>query len=79
MMDQRRSFLSYGISVEFVGESQHDKEVVKKITNGCYSLVLISPENITANPLFYNMIGSRLYKERMVAFVIDEAHCIKTW
>ena len=34
MMDQRHNFSSYGISVEFVGESQHDGEVIKNVANG---------------------------------------------
>lgn len=79
MMDQRRAFLLRGVVAEFVGESQTDRDVVKSIVHGDVPLVLISPENIILNPLFYNMLLSQTYKERLVALVVDEAHCIKTW
>ena len=45
----------------------------------CCPLVLISLENTVSNPVFYNIQSSKIYKERMVALVIDEAHCVKTW
>ena len=33
-----------------------------------------------SNPVFYQVKStSKIYKERMVALVIDEAHCVKTW
>lgn len=79
MIDQRRNFSSFGISVELVGEAQTDKEVIKKVVAGSFPLVLISPENITSNSLYRNMLMNKAYKERLVALVIDEAHVIKDW
>ena len=76
MIDQQRSFGARGIHVEFVGEAQNDKDTVKRVVEGSVPLVLISPENITSNPLFRGML---LKKEKLVTFVIDEAHCIKAW
>ena len=79
MIDQQRSFGARGIHVEFVGEAQNDKDTVKRVVEGSVPLVLISPENITSNPLFRGMLLKKAYKEKLVTFVIDEAHCIKAW
>ena len=58
---------------------QDDKDVIRRVLDGHVPLVLISPENLTSNPIFRNMLLSRVYKENIVTLVIDEAHCIKTW
>ena len=79
MMDQKRNFISLGIPAEFVGEAQCDKEVTQKVLSGSASLVLMSPESIISSPTYRNMLLSKVYKKRIVALVIDEAHCINTW
>ena len=79
MIDQQRAFILRGVVAEFVGESQTDRSVIRSIVHGDIPLVLISPENILHNPIFYNMLLSQTYKERLVALVVDEAHCIKIW
>ena len=45
----------------------------------CRPVVYISPESLICNPMFRNMLLSPVYKEKLVALVIDEAHCVKTW
>ena len=79
MMDRRQKFVLKGISAEFMGEAQDDPNAIKKVLSGCIQLVFISPESIISNSAFRNMLMSTLYKERMVALAIDEAHCVKTW
>uniref|UniRef100_A0A1X7TS69 DNA 3'-5' helicase n=1 Tax=Amphimedon queenslandica TaxID=400682 RepID=A0A1X7TS69_AMPQE len=68
-----------GICAEFVGDSQCDKAAVKAVTEGLIQLVFISPDSLLHNLLFHNMLMSPPYKEKLVAVVVDEAHCIKTW
>ena len=79
MIDQRSKFEPLGMSVEFVDEAQTDEEAVMRVLKGEVQLVFISPENIICNPRFRNMLLSERYKEFLVAFVVDEAHCVKTW
>ena len=79
MLDQRSNFTSKGIYVEYVGEIQHDQDVIKKIVSGNVPLILISPENITRNPLYRGMLHNKVFKDNMVVLAIDEAHCVKTW
>ena len=79
MMDQRNKFTQLGISAEFVGEAQTDEAVVLRILHGAVQLVYISPESIMCNPKYRRMLSSEKYKENLVAFVVDEAHCAKAW
>ena len=53
--------------------------MIEQVVKGEVELVFISPENIVTNPMFRNMLLTKPYKERMVALVADEAHCVKTW
>ena len=79
MIDQKKKFILKGISTEFVGEGQTDKDAVRSVVQGNVQLVYISPENLIYNPLYRNMLLSSAYKDKLVALVVDEAHCVKTW
>uniref|UniRef100_A0A1X7UKV6 Helicase ATP-binding domain-containing protein n=1 Tax=Amphimedon queenslandica TaxID=400682 RepID=A0A1X7UKV6_AMPQE len=78
MLDQRSNFTSKGICIEYVGEIQHDQEVIKNIVSGNVPLILVSPENITCNPLYRGMLHNKVFKDNMAVLPIDEAHCVKT-
>ena len=79
MIDQRSKFEPLGMSVKFVDEAQEDQEAVLRVLKGEVQLVFISPETIICNPQFRSMLLSEQYKKFLVAFVVDEAHCVKTW
>lgn len=79
MMDQQAKFKNKHFSVEFVGESQSDRNVRRRVISGEVQLVYISPESIIQNSYFRNMLLAPAYKEKLVAVVVDEAHCIQTW
>lgn len=79
MMDQQEKFVGRGIAAEYVGEAQQDKEVVSRVLKGEVQLLLISPENLLNNRKYRSMLLTSRYKEKLVALVIDEAHCVKTW
>ena len=76
MMDQREKYAPKGISSEFVGGDQTDPIVIKKILEGAVQLVFITPESIIENTLYRNMLLSQPYIDRLVALVVDEAHCV---
>ena len=78
MKDQRAKFTERGLITEFVGEDA-DHDCIKMVLSGSVQLVYISPESLICNPIYRNMILSPIYQEKMVAFVIDEAHCVETW
>ena len=79
MIDQKRSFKHRGITVEFVGEAQNDEKAAMSVLKGEIQLVYISPESILNNKKFRNMLQKSVYQERLVALVVDEAHCIQMW
>ncbi|XP_019852358.1 PREDICTED: ATP-dependent DNA helicase Q-like SIM [Amphimedon queenslandica] len=79
MMDQKAKFLPMGIVAEFVGEGQLDSTAIEKVLHGDIQLLYISPESLICNPMYRNMLLSPIYKNKLVALVIDEAHCIKSW
>lgn len=79
MVDQCRKFSSKGLSSEFVGEAQTDRSVIKNVLEGKVQLVYITPENAVGNPKYRNMFLSPIYKEKLVALIVDEAHCVKIW
>jgi len=64
---------------EFVGEAQTDQSIINNVLRGIIQLVCISPEALLLNPLYRNMLLSTTYKDCLVALVLDEAHCVKTW
>ena len=79
MMDQQHKYSPKGLSTEYVGETQTDYAARERILNGDVQLVFITPECIITNKTFRNMLLSVPYQEKLVALVVDEAHCIKTW
>ena len=79
MIEQQRKFLERGIRAEFVETAQLDTAVVKKVLEGDLQLLYISPENLLNNKRYRSMLLSPRYVKNMVALVVDEAHCVKTW
>ncbi len=79
MMDQTAKFSPQGLTTEIVCEGQADDKATKQVLSRLAQLVYISPESIINNSRFRNMLLSERYKEKLVALVIDEAHCVRTW
>jgi len=79
MIEQQKKFLRRGIRAEFVGESQTDPDVSKRVLAGDLQLLYISPENLLNNRKYRTMLLSPAYAKNLVALVVDEAHCVKTW
>jgi bloom syndrome protein len=78
-MDQREKFSPKGITTNFVGEDQIDQTAIHNVLNGEIQLVYISPESLVCISEYRNMLLSPAYQERLVALVVDEAHCVKMW
>ena len=78
MIDQREKFTANGLTAEFVGGVQDDPGVLE-IRKGCYQLVYISPESLLGDNCWREMLRNDVYQTRMVAFCVDEAHCVKKW
>ena len=79
MMDQQQKFSLRGIRTEFVGEAQTDASIIQRVLQGNLDLLYINPENILNNTRYRPMLLSQIYKEKMSALVIGEAHYVKAW
>ncbi len=79
MIDQQAKFTAMGLKTKFVGEAQSDNAVRMRVLSGDVQLVLITPESLISNDTYRNMLQSTQYREKLVALVVDEAHCVKTW
>ena len=76
MQDQVTKMRRQGISAISLSEAVLNDV---KLTSGCYTLVYSSPESLLNNEDTREIIGSRVYKERVFGIVVDEAHCISHW
>lgn len=79
MMDQCDKFKSLGMSADYVGEAQKDRQAIERVISGEAQLVFISPEAIMNNPRYRQMLLSSAYKEKLVAVAVDKAHLVKEW
>ena len=79
MMDQRAKYAPRGLAIEMVGETQQDVDVMQRVQDGKYQLVYVSPEAIIGDSRWREMLHSPAYQKNLVAFVVDEAHCVIKW
>ena len=77
MKEQATKFSNLGLSSEFVGEGQTDPAAKRKVLEGVVQLVFINPDNILMNVNYHTMLLTPSYQEKLVALVVDEAHCVK--
>ena len=50
-----------------------------EILRGKFSIIYISSELLLKKAKSREMLRSDLFQQRMVGFIVDEAHCIKKW
>ena len=79
MKDQVENFQSRGMTAAFCGSEQRQQSVYQSIRAGQVQLVYVTPEAIVDSSFHRSMLLETVWRENLVAFVIDEAHCIKTW
>ena len=78
MKDQTREFNKRGVLSVYISSSmkQQDED---NLLQGHFSLVYISPELLLCCRKWRELLMSDVFKEMMVGFVVDEAHCVKKW
>ena len=77
MKDQVRRMKEKGVSAIYLAEVDHQTEM--KVCEGKYKLIYSSPECLLTNVMWRDVLQSDVYQQNLVAFVIDEAHCVKKW
>ena len=78
MKDQVSTFTSKGIQAACV-ISDISHEVKTGVEEGQYQLVFFSPEQLLARNSWRSMLRTDIYWDNLVAFAVDEAHCVKKW
>ena len=80
MINQHEKFSRRGLKTEFVCDTHlMEEDTVRKVLQGCVQLVYFSSESLINNYKYRKMLMSPVYKDNLVALVVDEAHCVKTW
>lgn len=80
MKDQVASITAMGLSAIYISDKQSTNASLKQsIKNGEYQIIFMSPEALICNMEWRSMLSTHIYQENLIAFVIDEAHCIKKW
>jgi ATP-dependent DNA helicase RecQ len=79
LMKDQVSYLSkINVPAAFVIADQ-DKNVLKDIENGKYSIVYGSPESMLSIDRWRKMLSSDVYQSRLIGIAVDEAHCVSNW
>ena len=79
MKDQVAVYSSKGLAAAYVSSEPENRLMRQGVLEGRYQLVFISPESLFASGKWREMLQEEPYVSRLVAFVIDEAHCVKKW
>ena len=77
MKDQVRQMTERDVSAVYVAEA--DERTETEICAGKFQLFYMSPESLLTNATWRDMLQSDVYQTNLVAFVVDEAHCVKKW
>ena len=80
MKDQTTAFNQIGVSSVCVSDKEETcKDTKRQILKGQYQLVFMSPESLFCNLVWRRMLSTSIYSKNLIAFVVDEAHCVKKW
>lgn len=80
MKDQVDSFTAKGIKAGYVSDKEEEKgDTRRSIQKGECQLIFISPEALFGSLRWRRMLCTDHYRQNLVAFVVDEAHCVQKW
>ena len=77
MRDQVASITAMDITATYISDKE-DVGQKQAIKNGEFQIIFISPEALIILK-WQNILPTRVYRDNLVAFVVDEAHCIQKW
>ena len=78
--DQSAKFTEKGITAVCISDLESmEKNMKRKVVNGEYQIVYISPEALFLRIDWRRMLAGDLYRRNLVGFIIDEAHCVTKW
>ena len=76
--DQVAIYSAKGLKVGCItGEST--LEVKSQVVKGNFQIVYFSPESLLSGHRWRELLQVEPYRSNIVAFIVDEAHCVKKW
>ena len=54
-------------------------EVKSQVVKGNFQIVYFSPESLLSGHRWRELLQVEQYRSNVVAFIVDEAHCVKKW
>ena len=80
MKDQVHTVNRRSVRSVYIGDLDTNMvNTTTEISEGKYQLVFVSPEALLTDLHWRDMLMSPVYQENLVAFVVDEAHCVTKW
>ena len=79
MKDQGNRLNNIGLKAVYVGCAESVNRDPEGIDNGEFTYVFMSPESSLSNERWRFMLENKVYQERLIGIVVDEAHCIVDW
>lgn len=80
MTDQVAAITSMGIAATCISDKESTARSTKtEVQEGRVQVILISPEALFCGTEWRRLLCTDIYRHNLVAFVVDEAHCIKDW
>lgn len=80
MKDQVANITAKGIASIHISDKETSSSSKKRaLLAGEYQIIFSSPESLFHGTELRKIICTDIYRANLVAFVIDEAHCVKMW
>ena len=77
MREQVEALKGRGSRAVCVGDALYEELVHDEIQEGRYQFLFFSPELVLLTNSKWR--ATSVYKQHLVEFIVDEAHCIKSW
>eukprot|EP00731_Ephydatia_muelleri_P000851 Em0001g851a len=79
MKDQVTALNAKGVSAACVSSDVDDRIQRERVLRGEVQIIFIGPEMLMRNTTWREMLRTPVYQSNLVAFVIDEVHCVTKW
>jgi len=80
MKDQVATFTAKGIRTAYVSDREDCTGATRRsMRKGEYQVVYVSPEALFGTLEMRTMLSTELYRDNLIGFIVDEAHCVKKW
>lgn len=77
MQDQVSVLVNKGIRAVEVGSAS--AQVEEEIRAGRFQVLFFSPECLLTRLDWRDVLFSSIFQDQLIAFIVDEAHCVKQW